>query len=171
MACTISYTDIVDIALDCTVPSGGVKEIKIANWASDYTTIKDADWKVVNFNNQDKTTNYTESLTNNDNGSSVVVQTLSVFFSGFNADTRETLNDICNPNVKLLLKVTLSDGSSVIMGEQYGAHCTQVESSTGAGTSDSQGYTATFTTEEGKHGTVLNFDTQATSVAATASTK
>jgi hypothetical protein len=168
MACTIDYSKLGNIELDCTVPSGGVKKIEIANWVADATK---AGWKEVNFNNQDKTTNYTESLTNNDNGSSVVVQTLSVFFSGFNSETRDTLNDICNPNVKLLLRITLSDGSTVIAGEQYGAHCTQVESSTGAGTSDSQGYTATFTTEEGKHGTVSNFEVQATSAAADASTK
>jgi hypothetical protein len=165
MACTIDYSKITDITLDCTVPSGGVKKIEIADWVVDASR---ASWKNVNFNNQDKTTNYTESLTNNDNGSSVVVQTLTVFFSGFNIDTRNTLEDICNPNVKLLMRITLADGSVVLAGEEYGARCTQVESSTGAGTSDSQGYTATFTTEERRHGYVTKFDVQATSVEATA---
>jgi hypothetical protein len=155
MACNFKdlYKTLSDLTLNCNAPTGGVTKIELADWVKDYKSV--TNWLDVNFNNQDKTTNYVEALTNNDNGSSVVTQTLTVFFAGYNVETRNTLDTICNPNVKLLARITLADGNQVIMGEDFGAVCTQVQSSTGAGTTDSQGYTATFTAEEAEHGQVI----------------
>jgi hypothetical protein len=148
------YKGLSGVALNCNAPTGGVTKIELADWVEGgYSSV--TKWLDVNYNNQDKTTNYVEALTNNDNGSSVVTQTLTVFFAGYNEQTRETLDAICNPNVKLLARITLADGNQVIMGEEFGAVCTQVQSSTGAGTTDSQGYTATFTAEEASHGQVI----------------
>ena len=157
MACNINYDEISSITIDCEAAVGGIKTLAIANWAA----IRPADsaFKEINFNNQDKTTNYTEALENGDDGSTVVTQTLTVFFSGFNADTRTTLNELCNPNIKAIIKVTLANDTVVYMGERFGAVLTKVESSSGSATRDTQGYTATWTAEEATHGTVVAGDT------------
>lgn len=147
MACTLNYT-IASLEIDCSPQTGGLRFIKYRPHGS----LASVEFKEILFNTDDKTSNYGEVLTNNDNGTTVVEQTLTVYVAGINATTRNTLNELCNPNVKLEVQIGLADGSVITQGNKFGTILSEVRLSTGASAGDAQGYTITFKGEEPSHG-------------------
>lgn len=150
MACEIDYSLIEDLATDCSQPIGGLKTIKYRKFKS----TQDPFVEII-FNEKDKITNYSEVLTNNDNGTTVVDQTLTAFLAGINEDNHDTLNALCNPNVRLEVQIEFINGTSIIMGENYGVSLTEVTVNSGANAGDNYGYTIIFKGEEPAHSSLI----------------
>lgn len=147
MGCSLNYAAIASMPIDCTSTSGGVVAVKYKTHGS-ASSVAFVD---IGFNPSDKVSNYSEVLTNNDNGTTVVDQTLTISIAGINADVQSALDTLCNPNVKLILEVHFANGTKLKVGNEYGAVLSEVKLSTGANAGDSQGYMLTFKGEEPVH--------------------
>jgi hypothetical protein len=148
------YKNVQSINFDCEnindmLTSGGLKKIELGAFTAKNS--EPATWETLEFNNNDKQSNYTENLTNNDNGTTVVTKTLTVFLTGFEAERHESLNELCNPFKKLVIRITFADGSVALQGLEFGAVLTSVKFETGANATDTNGVTLSFTCDESKH--------------------
>jgi hypothetical protein len=146
MAC-VEYDSLQgqDIILGCDITTGGLKSVRIKQFETGTTYYN------LSFNSNDKTSNYTETLTNNDNGTTTVEKTLTIFLTGFDGDRHDNINELCNPFRKLVVEVNFADGSQAIAGAEFGAVLTSVKFETGANATDTNGVTLTFTAQESKH--------------------
>jgi hypothetical protein len=153
MACAL-YDGIQSIVNNCDITTGGLKELRMSQYKEGATyddylmTIGIA---TLNFNTDDKTTNYVENLTNNDNGTTVVEKTLTVFLSGYDGARHEVINELCNPYKKFIFMVIFADSSRMMMGMENGAVLTSVRFESGANAEDTNGVTLTFSAKESKH--------------------
>lgn len=145
------------IALYCEdKPVGGLKslhfamlsDIKSLAVTNGTVTVSKAKLKELVFNTKDGATNFTEVTTSQGNGSQSTVPTVTVQFNGINATTRDQLDKLSNPLVKLCLVGQTADGKYWLLGRKYGMVATEVTASTGANNADFNGYNVTFTGEE-----------------------
>jgi hypothetical protein len=154
MACVGLYDGISSILNNCEITAGGISKIQITQYQEGATFSGNNSSGLVqsiDFNTDDKTTNYVEALTNNDNGTTVVEKTLTVFLSGYDGDRHAVLNELCNPYKKFALLITFADGSTMYCGMENGAVLTSVRFESGANAEDTNGVTLTFTAKEKKH--------------------
>jgi hypothetical protein len=154
MACAL-YDGIQSIINNCDITTGGLSEIRMVQM--DETKKSWNDYLMaglitrIQFNTDDKTTNYVENLTNNDNGTTVVEKTLTVFLSGYDGARHDVLNELCNPYKKFIFLVVFADDSRLYMGAENGAVLTSVRFESGANAEDTNGVTLTFSAKESKH--------------------
>lgn len=162
MACTLNYKGMQSIHLDCNdIPVGGLKSIRYAyhkdvvETTPGKPTISASKLKEIRFNKKDGATNFTEVTTSQANGSQSTVPTLTVQLNGLNATTRQALDAISSPLVKLAIVAEDANGTLWVLGRKYGMVLTEVTAGTGASNGDFNGYNLTFTGEENELAAVI----------------
>lgn len=158
MACTQNYALMKGIALSCDdKPTGGLVSLRLGilgdhavtgtaetGFKTDFTK------KTINivFNKKDNATNFIEDTNATAGGSKIVTPTATVQLAGLNKATRDNINKLANPLVKVVLFAETVDGVVWMMGREFGMYLSSVEGGTGVAASDFNGYTLTFTGEE-----------------------
>lgn len=156
MGCTLNYQNMQGIVLSCNdKPTGGLKSLRFMMLAdapkaatAGKWTVSRAKTKQLIFNKKDEATNFNESTTSQANGSSSTIPTVSVQFNGITKATRDALEQLSNPLVRLVLIAETDDGAFWMLGRSFGMILSEVSSGTGASNGDFNGYNATFTGEE-----------------------
>lgn len=157
-----------DILFQCAdTPVGGLKELyytvldEVSSLTPDSSTgeitIAKSKVKTIDFNKKDGATNFTEVTTSQPNGAQSTVPTVTVQLNGFSKATRDTLDKISNPLLRLVLIGQTDDGKYWMLGRKYGMIASQVTSGTGANNADFNGYNVTFTGEEDEMATPCKF--------------
>lgn len=156
MACKLPYAQMKSISLTCEdKATGGIRAIHYMMQhdcvpvSEDGTLVVDkTKTRQIAFNLKDGATNFSEVTNAQANGTASTVPTIVSQLNGLNKATRDSLEKLSNPLVKLVLIAETADGTMWAFGRGYGLVLTEVASGTGAGNGDFNGYTITFTGEE-----------------------
>jgi len=171
MGC-ITTLELEGIGLDCTdIPTGGIKEIHIANACDTVIGFHDKfelgvggvnpDFGKVatlafgagevfklEFNKKDGVTGFTEVKTIDDTGLVTSVPTLTIEFPKMTKEKRNLINSVLNPNVTSLLFVRTAADTYHVLGAKFGMKATSGSGQTGTGRTEKNSFTLVFTGEE-----------------------
>jgi len=183
MGC-ITSLELDSLGLDCTdIPVGGVKNIYIANACDVAIGFIDKPIKIDNvtpntefgkvtslafrgvsdgagevykldFNKKDGVTGWTEVKTVDTSGLVTNVPSLTIEFPKMTKEKRNLINDVLNPNARVLLFVETAAGTFHVLGAKYGMRATSGSGATGTGRTEKNAYTLEFSGEESE----LSFD-------------
>lgn len=183
MGC-ITSLELDGIGLDCfDIPVGGVKNIYVANACDVAIGFVDKPIKIdgstpntefgkvtslafrgvsdglgevykLDFNKKDGVTGWTETKTVDTTGLVTNVPTLTIEFPKMTKSKRNLINDVLNPNVRVLLFVETAAGTYHVLGAKYGMRASSGSGATGTGRTEKNAYTLVFTGEESE----LSFD-------------
>lgn len=185
MGC-VTTLEIDGIGLNCSdIPTGGIKSIYIANACDTVLGFVDKPIKEdgvtpnpefgkvtclafrdnlgegevykLEFNKKDGVTGWSEAKTIDDTGLVTSVPTLSIEFPRMTKEKRNLVNDLLNPNAKVLLFVETAAGTYHVLGAKYGMTATSGAGATGTGRTEKNAYTLTFEGEESE----LSYDLEA----------
>lgn len=165
MGC-ITSLQLDNITLDCAdIPTGGVKEIYIANACDtvlgfmedptdplygQVTTLAFDSGEVfrLDFNKKDGATGWNEAKTVDNSGLVTNVPNLVIEFPKMTNAKRNMINDILNPNVKVLLFVRTAADTYHVLGAKFGMNASEGSGDSGSGRTEKNAFTLTFVGEE-----------------------
>lgn len=155
MGCNLAYAQMQSVNITCNdKPIGGLKSLRylmlsdVEESEAGVFSVSKAKSKALIFNKKDGATNFTEVTTSQANGSQSTVPTVMTQFNGICKATRDVLEKLSNPLVKVAIVAETADGSFWLLGRKYGMVASEVTSGTGATNGDFNGYNVTFTGEE-----------------------
>lgn len=159
MGCT-NTTALAGITFDCSdIPVGGLKNVYIAHKA-DVTLTETSgvvtsvvfaaadDRVLLEFNNKDAFSNFTDVKTVDAAGSVVAVPTISMEFPKMTAAKRTELDAITVAGLELIAFVKTAADTYHAVGTEYGMFASEVNGQTGAGRADKNVYQLTLLGEE-----------------------
>jgi len=179
MGC-ITDIGLENITLDCNdIPTGGVKKVYIANACDTVIGVGDkpelanatanpnfgkvsilafdnSEVFELEFNRKDGVTGWTEQKTVDNSGLVTNVPTFTIEFPKMTLSKRNMINDVLNPNVKVLLFIESAAGTYQVLGAKYGMSASEGSGDSGSGRTEKNAYTLTFTGEESE----LSYDVE-----------
>jgi hypothetical protein len=174
MPCNIA--SLTDISFDCdALYTGGLKEVYISQ-VGDYTiatptgangSIATADITApavgdivsFEFNLRDAVSNLTDVTTNNADGTSTTVPTITLEFPRMDAAKREALDAISKPGVQLAAAVKTAAGTYHLVGNEFGLYASSIDGASGTQRSEKNRYQLTLVGDENTLS--LNFEDDA----------
>ena len=179
MAC-VTNVELDNITLDCNdIPTGGVKRVFIANACDTVIGFGDkaeldgggdnpnfgkvtilafdnSEVFQLEFNKKDGVTGWTEQKTVDNTGLVTNVPTFTIEFPKMTLSKRNMINDVLNPNVKVLLFIESAAGTYQVLGAKFGMMASEGSGDSGSGRTEKNAYTLTFVGEESE----LSYDVE-----------
>ena len=165
MNCNIA--DLQDITFDCdALYTGGLKRVYITQvgdfnvvdpltGADDSIAAADvitppAVGEVVSFefNLRDAFSNFTDVTTNNADGTSTTVPTISLEFPRMDAAKRSALDAISKPGISLAAAVETAAGTYHLIGAEFGLYASSIDGASGTQRSEKNRYQLTLVGDE-----------------------
>lgn len=174
MNCNIA--DLQNITFDCdALYTGGLKRVYISQ-LGDYTlsTLTGADGSIAtaditapgagdivsfDFNLRDAVSNLTDVTTNNADGTSTTVPTLTMEFPRMDSAKRSALDAISKPGIQLVAAVETASGTFHLVGNDFGLYASSIDGASGAQRSEKNRYQLTLMGDE--NSLSLNFEDSA----------